>query len=287
MKIAVVGPGAIGSAFAYRLARAGHDVTVVGRGERLAELERDGAIVLVEGERADVTATAKLDETAAWDLVLVTVHATQVDAVLPALGASHAKAVMFMFNTFEPLDRLRDAVGAARFAFGFPAIVATLREGKLEHTIATRGQITTVGDAAWAKVFTDAGILTVVHGDMHSWLRSHAAFIVPVMGAAAFVAARGGAGISWSEARACARAGAEGYRLVRELGNAITPRPVAVLSRAPAPLLTVVLWALSRSGMMRDLASHGNGELLALLDMMTAAALGKTPALEAIRPRRR
>ena len=59
LKVAVVGPGAIGSAFAYRLARAGHDVTVVGRGKRLEELERDGAIVLVDGERAAVTAAAK------------------------------------------------------------------------------------------------------------------------------------------------------------------------------------------------------------------------------------
>mgnify|MGYP001554500509 CR=1 FL=1 len=78
LKIAVVGPGAIGSAFAYRLARAGHDVTVVGRGKRLEELERDGAIVLVDGERAAVTAAATLDATTAWDVVLVTVPATQV-----------------------------------------------------------------------------------------------------------------------------------------------------------------------------------------------------------------
>ena len=36
MKIAVLGPGGIGSTFAFKLAQAGHAVTVVARGKRLA-----------------------------------------------------------------------------------------------------------------------------------------------------------------------------------------------------------------------------------------------------------
>ncbi|ATB31493.1 2-dehydropantoate 2-reductase [Melittangium boletus DSM 14713] len=45
MKVAIVGPGSIGSTFAFHLARAGHDVTVVARGARLAQLEKDRAIL--------------------------------------------------------------------------------------------------------------------------------------------------------------------------------------------------------------------------------------------------
>lgn len=54
MKIAILGPGGIGSTFAFQLARAGHDVTVVARGARLAYLEREQAIVKDTGERAAV-----------------------------------------------------------------------------------------------------------------------------------------------------------------------------------------------------------------------------------------
>lgn len=43
VKIAVSGPGGIGSTFAFQLARAGHEVTVVARTKRLAQLQRDGA----------------------------------------------------------------------------------------------------------------------------------------------------------------------------------------------------------------------------------------------------
>ncbi|PCC74935.1 2-dehydropantoate 2-reductase [Nannocystis exedens] len=103
MKIAVIGPGGIGSTFASQLARAGHEVTVVARTKRLAQLQRDGAIVTAKGERAAVQVSAALDPSVAYELVLVTVLASQVDAVLPALRASAAKSVMFMFNTKQAL----------------------------------------------------------------------------------------------------------------------------------------------------------------------------------------
>ncbi|MDI1448978.1 2-dehydropantoate 2-reductase N-terminal domain-containing protein [Polyangium sp. 6x1] len=283
MKIAVLGPGGIGSTFAFELARAGHDVTVIARGKRLEQLERDPAIVTVSGERAPVGVRAALDTTTQWDLVLVTVLVSQVDAVLPALAQSAARTVMFMFNTFEPLDRLRDAVGASRFAFGFPAILASLDDGKLSSKIVTRGLVTTVTDAAWAKVFTDARIPAVVHGDMESWLRSHAALVAPMMIATVTAHARH-AGVSWSEATTMARAMDEGLRLVRRLGNTITPAPVATVSRLPIPVLASLIWTATRIGPIRKAGAAGYGEPRTLIDAMAAAAPGETPTLLAIRP---
>jgi 2-dehydropantoate 2-reductase len=283
MRIAVVGPGGIGSTFAFLLARAGHDVTVVARGKRLEQLQRDPAIVNTSGERAAVRVSSALDATTGWDLVLVTVLVSQVDAVLPALAASAAKTVMFMFNTFEPLTRLRDAVGPSRFAFGFPAILARVEEGKLASKVVTRGFLTTVTDPAWAKVFTDAGIPAVVHADMESWLRSHAALVVPVMLASVTAHTRG-SGVSWGEATNLARAMAEGLGLVRRLGNSITPAPVAMVSRLPTSLLASLLWTASRLDVIRKAGAAGYGEPRALIDAMSAAGAGETPALLAVRP---
>lgn len=281
MRIAIVGTGAIGSSFAYQLARAGHAVTVIARGARLERLQRDGAIVLVSGERAVVQVSAALDASTPYDLVLVTVLAPQVAAVMPVLRASAARTVMFMFNTFEPLEPLRDAVGAGRFAFGFPGgVFALLRDGKIERQIRSG---TTAGDAVWAKTFTEAGIPTVVEADMHSWLRSHAALVIPLMAIGTVVLQRG-AGISWREAGAYAAAMAAGFRIVRELGNAITPSVVLTLSRLPGVIVKAMLWAMSRTKMLRDLGVLGPAEPRMLIDMMTAAAPGKTDALLAIRP---
>ena len=42
MKVAVVGLGAVGGLIAARLARAGHDVSALARGETLARVRADG-----------------------------------------------------------------------------------------------------------------------------------------------------------------------------------------------------------------------------------------------------
>lgn len=281
MHIAILGTGAIGSTFAYQLAGAGHEVTVIARGERLAQLRRDGAIVLTSGERRTVRVSEALAPDEVYDLVLVTVLATQVDAVLPTLRASAARAVMFMFNTFEPLDRLRDAVGAERFHFGFPGgVFALLIDGVLRPQI-RRG--TTVDDAGWAKLLTTAGIPAVVEADMHAWLRSHAALVSPLM-AIGTVAAGRGAGVSWREAGLYAEAMMAGFRLVRGLGHAIRPASLGVLSRSPRAVMRALLWAMSRTRMLRELGALGAAEPRMLIDMMTAAAPGQTTALLAVRP---
>lgn len=283
MQIAIVGPGGIGSTFAFQLSEAGHDVTVIARGTRLEQLRRTGAILTVEGERAAVHVSGELDARTDWDLVLVTVLVSQVDVLLPTLGAGAARSVMFMFNTFQSLDRLRDAVGPQRFSFGFPAFAAGLTDGRLSSAILRRGILTVVSNPFWAKVFTDAGIPATVHPDMQSWLRTHAAVAVPIM-IAGSTALRRGTGISRTEAVKCARAMKEGLQLVRYLGNSITPAPVAVISRSPVPVLAALLWCLTRLGAFtRTIAISPTDEPRMLIDEMTSAAPGRTPALLAIR----
>ncbi len=287
MKIAIIGPGGIGTTFALHLARAGHDVTVVARGARLADLQREGAIVTDGGDRVSVSVSAALDESTPFDLVLVTVLASQVDVLLPSLQKSAAQHVMFMFNTFEPFTRLREAVGASRFCFGFPAIVAQVVDGKLTSQVVPRAlgfiQITTVTDEKWAAVFREAGIPTRTHADMESWLRTHAAMMVPVMIVATMTHARG-AGVTWSEAGAVARSMNEGFDLVESLGNRITPAAMVVTRHTPRVLIQLGMWLLSRARSMRDLGRVAAVESRTLIDAMTAAAPSRCPTLHSLRP---
>jgi 2-dehydropantoate 2-reductase len=271
LKIAVLGMGGIGSTFALHLSRAGHEVTAVARGRRLEQLALAQAVVTVSGERAPVQVSGELDVTVAYDLVLVTVLAHQVDAVLTRLGESAAKTVMFAFNVFEPLDRLRDAVGKERFAFGFPAILASLEDGLLRSQVVTRGpQKTITTDAHWAQVFTDAGIRTEVLTDMESWLHTHAALAAPIM-AALVLAHRTNAGISWNEANRHALAMRDGMQVVSKLGYSLTPRPVGLLGLCPA-IVAPLLWILTRVPSIRRGGAAGPGEPRALLSAMAAAA---------------
>lgn len=283
LRIAIIGPGRIGSTFALLLSRAGHAVTVVARGARLEQLSRDQAIVPVRGAPAAVEVASALDTSVPYDLVLVTVLSPQVEALLPALRASQAKTVMFMFNTFEPLDKLRAAVGAERFAFGFPSMLAHLHDGKLQYDVYSVGQITTVSEPAWAKVLSDAGISTVVETDMHSWLRTHAAFVAPFMAVSVRVYGRG-FGLSFAEATAFARAFRCGFEVVRRLGNQIRPPLLNLPSRAPLSLLALLFWVASRAKPVRQAGALGPEEARMLIDEMTRAAPGQTAELLAIRP---
>lgn len=281
MKIAIYGAGAIGSTFAFQLARGGHDVTVIARGARLAYLETVRAIVRGDGERAPVEIAAALAPEIAYDLVLVPMLAPQVAAVLPALKASSARAIMIMANTFESIDPWRDAIGAARFVAGFPGGVFCLIKHDQIHPRIRRG--TTVGDKRWAEVFSKAGIPTVVDDDMPSWLRTHVAMVVPVM-AAAVIANTRGAGLSWSEARAHARAWRAGAAIVRSAGNALTPGGIRRMFTMPLGMLALSMWMFSRTKLLRDLGELGPAECRLLIDMMSTAAPELAEPIRAIRP---
>jgi len=100
MRVVVTGAGAIGGFMAARLALAGHDVSVLARGEHLAAMRRAGRIVIEprggRAEDAAVTAIADPEEGDAPELLLITVKAHQVPALAPRLAAAAAAATTIM-----------------------------------------------------------------------------------------------------------------------------------------------------------------------------------------------
>ncbi len=281
LSIAVVGVGGIGSTFAFHLARAGHDVTVVARpgSARLAHLERDGAIVRDTGERTEVHVASALDEDRAYDLVVVTTLGHQVDAVLPALARGEAKWVQFMFNTFDA-ERLRDAVGAARCSFGMPFVQATVDgDGRLRSKIAP-GQKTLHGDERWRDLFARAGVPSAFDANMPLWLRCHVPMCVGFESISVAGQRRGG-GASWSEAMTVARGTRAAFAVVKARGDRLYPSAKAVLASSPAALLAVMFWSLSRVTSFRELLATGVNECRALIDLVVAAAAEVKPPLPA------
>ena len=285
-RVAIIGVGRIGSAFAFQLAQAGHDVTVIARPDsrRLAQLRRDRGIVLASGERAEVTVAERLDEDAPYDLVIVTALAHQVDPLLPALKRSQAGCVHLMFVTPEA-DRLRSAIGADRVTFGLAAVLATLDdEGRLGLTIPkTKAP---QGDQRWVDLFQEAGMPAKLEQDMGRWLRYQTPLTV-AMESVALTGMQHRRGATWAEAKTGARGLRAGFSIFREAGE--TPYPAAKkrLSGAPLPLLTFMLWGVSRSR-FRETVGNSAEECRGLADLLAAeggpATRTAVNAVQTLRP---
>ena len=284
LRIAVVGAGQIGSTFAFQLARKGGcEVTVVARpgSPRLAQLQRDGAVVDVKGERAPVRILDALDEETPYDLVIVTLMAFQLEAVLPGLRRSAAGAIQFMFNMFEP-ERLRDVVGAERCRFGMPFVQSKLdASGRLKAVIGAGGQKTLMDQPRWVELFNAAGLPAVLEPNMPLWLRCHAPLCVAFESVSVAGERRKG-GATWGEARNLARGVHACFALIEDLGFPVYPRSKALMRRAPASGVAAMLWFMSRIPSFRQLLATGERECGALVDTIAeAAAARKRPDLVA------
>src|SRR3954469_16264214 len=99
MKLLVYGAGVLGSLLAVRMQDAGHDVSLVEGGERLASLRAHG-VQLAEGDgpvlrRVPVPVVEHPD--GGYELTAVLVRAHQVDAVLRSLAGLDGD-VPFLLN---------------------------------------------------------------------------------------------------------------------------------------------------------------------------------------------
>ena len=111
MKILVYGAGVLGSLYAARVQEAGHAVSILARGQRLADIREHG-IVLEEALTGHRTAThvnvvEQLAPEDAYDLVVVLLPKNHVSEVLPALAANrHTPNVLFMGNNAAGPDEM-------------------------------------------------------------------------------------------------------------------------------------------------------------------------------------
>lgn len=260
LSIAVIGVGKIGSTFAYQLASAGHFVTAIARpgSNRLAQLQRHGGIVLADDQKVAVRAVEALDPDEDFDLVVVTVLDTQLDALLPLLSRSRAKAFQFMFVTLSP-ERITRALDPARCSFGMPAVMAYLDDaGRLHPTINPR-QKTLHGNERWVDLFNAAGVPSAFEPNMAEWLRSH----VPLTAAMEMVSvagARRGKAAAWGDAVKIARGMKAGYRIISQSGHGVYPRSKRIVAALPTTLAAFLLRLLSGMKSFRDLLSQGEQE---------------------------
>ena len=116
MKIVVVGPGVIGSIYGRLLDRSGHDVTLIARDQRLADLRTHGLVLedADSGQRTEISLPVRdeLSPDDRYDLVLVPVRSEQFASTLPMInGMGDGSDVLMFGNTTGNQTELVTALG--------------------------------------------------------------------------------------------------------------------------------------------------------------------------------
>jgi 2-dehydropantoate 2-reductase len=262
--VLIYGAGVIGSIYAVRLSRAGFDVAVVARGDRLSAIRSAGlrirhAFLKLE-ERADVECMESLDPARDYDFMLVTVRAAQITKALSDLARSRSTApVVVIGNNFQGHAEQAARMGADRLVLGFGAFGGYRQEGVIVYldgrtpkrpeakyrSSTTLGTISQEAEPALSCAegfFRIAGLPTRRSPDMVAWLKCHAALVFPLAGC---IYAAGG-----QQARTCrtrdalvlgVRAVHELFRALHKLGIRTEPRSLKGLLRMPEPLIVRTL----------------------------------------------
>ena len=195
MKVLVYGCGVIGSQLIHVLCKAGNDVTVVSKsrwGEVLKEKGLHIRHYLQRKETVDhfrVTDTLPDEE---FDAVFSVMQGIQQESVLEELGKAKAPMVIFVGNNplCEETEKkfMEHCEGNRSVLFGFQGTAGgrfedrvtvlhwgdgSMTVGKLHKEVSAAERITLIS------AFSGTDYSLRFEDDMHGWLWSHAAFILP------------------------------------------------------------------------------------------------------------
>jgi 2-dehydropantoate 2-reductase len=262
MKLLVYGAGVTGSRFAARLHEAGHNVSLLARGERLTALREHG-VLLAEGDSPairQVLVPVVERPAGLYDLTAIFVRTHQVDAVLESIAGLDGD-VLFLLNWAAGPERLCAAIGRERVLLGFPTDAGTMDGEVVRYratSLMTRLVAMPIGEPDSSttprlerivQTFRSAGINAKAEPKMDAWLKTHAAFAVP-LGQAVYAA--GGPGALAGDPDAIR----DMIRLMRQNLEALPTRPVPRGFSALRILPEGVLVALFRRFLRSPTAAH-------------------------------
>ncbi|MEU7370562.1 2-dehydropantoate 2-reductase N-terminal domain-containing protein [Streptomyces hygroscopicus] len=289
MKLLVYGAGVLGSQFAVRMHEAGHDVALLARGGRLSSLREHG-VQLAEENSPDIrrVPVPVVDQPAdGYDLTTVFVRTHQVDSVLDSLAGVDGD-VLFLHNWAAGAEPLGKAIGRERVLLGFPVAAGTMDGDVVRYrrtNFITRRVAMPIGEPDGratprveriVRTFRAAGVNAKAEPQMDAWLKTHAAFEVP-LGLA--VQAAGSTSALAGDPEAVRHM----LRLVRHRFDALptppVPRAYVALQKLPEGLLVPLFQRFLRSSTAKNSAlNNTTPSTRAELDRLAEQLGALTPA---------
>lgn len=193
MRILVYGAGVLGSYLAHELERGGHRVTMLARGRRADELEKNGNVIRhyfqFRTTVHNVRVIRELQPDDVYDLIFVVMKYPDFESVLPALAANRSRHIVLMGNNASP-GQMEEYLQThspvpKKVAFAFLSIAGWRENGLVISVRSPRTKINIGGlgkDLSWRSVIDQALVNTKFkwsyQKDMDDWLKSHFVFIL-------------------------------------------------------------------------------------------------------------
>ena len=197
MKVLVYGAGVIGGQLVHALIKSGNDVTVIARGAWKETLQKDGLHIhhyIQKKDTVDYPRVQDKPDDSWYDIVFAVMQYRQMEKILQDLAFVNSRVIVLVGNNLsvsEMEDRIRNASPSPKeILFGFGSTAGTRENGKLTTVHTVDGRLT-VGKAhqevseeekARLKIIFKGSRMPISWCDnMDSWLKYHAAFILPVV----------------------------------------------------------------------------------------------------------
>jgi 2-dehydropantoate 2-reductase len=184
-RILVLGAGIIGSLYAVKFALTGMDVTLIARGNRLSDINKNGLRYFEKGNESAVKmrAVESVADDDVYDYVFVAVRCDQMSEALESIRHNKSEVVVTLANAVS-YDDWVDIIGE-RLLPGFPGAGGDIIGGVLHARMGGKTVFGEIGGKATArqdglcKFFKAAALPYEVPQDILAFHLSHAATIAP------------------------------------------------------------------------------------------------------------
>ncbi|GIQ70489.1 ketopantoate reductase family protein [Xylanibacillus composti] len=257
MRVLVYGAGVIGSYLTHVLTRSNNDVTLLARGQRADDLERDGLVIRhyfqlkTTVDRVQLIRTLKTDDE--YDLVFVVMTYTDFPAVLPVLAKNRSQNIVIIGNNTDAHDMdhyLREHSDPPKnVAFGFQTTAGTRKNNRIICIRGGGGQMVLGGlhgpipfEPLLNQAFAKTKYKLVYHENIDAWLKNHIVPIV-VLNVATVIHEHQMKKIAGDDKllRQMIAAMDEGFRVLEALNYPLTPAAQASLIRNRPMLMRLLL----------------------------------------------
>lgn len=251
MKTLIVGAGVIGSFNAARLRQARQDITLLARGQRLADLREYGVVLedIRTGRRTttQVPLVDTLGPEDTYDLAIVALRCNQIPSILPALAQNHRiPSVLFLGNSAAGPQKLVEALGRERVLMGMGNaagerqghVVRCWWWGRLPLLFGELNDVATPRANAIVQLFRSASLRARPVKNIDAYLKTHAAGLPACAGAIYMAGGDMHRLAHMPEAlKLLVRACREALRALPAVGTPLKPSFTRLLEWIPEPIL--------------------------------------------------